>query len=32
MDKFDESIVWDTVQNDLPSLKQQVERILGAST
>lgn len=30
MDKFDESIVWDTVQNDLPSLKQQVERILGA--
>jgi uncharacterized protein with HEPN domain len=30
MDKFDESIVWDTVQDDLPSLKQQVEHILGA--
>jgi uncharacterized protein with HEPN domain len=30
--KVDLSIVWDTVQNDLPSLKQQVERILGAST
>jgi uncharacterized protein with HEPN domain len=27
--KVDLSIVWDTVQNDLPPLKQQVERILG---